>query len=221
MTTIDPKTPYLSVFPAFPNLPVTADESTSTAAPPAEPVDVSSESSMPRVDWEPVYALRSYQPGDARVCRDLYTAGLLGGQLANNDTGLDIDDIEGAYGTNPLNHFWVAHVTEAGAELAGAPAGTVVGMVGVQHHEEGIGEIRRLRVHPDHRRRRIGSRLLAQAVRFCRDTDCLKVALDTFIEREAAIKLFERFHFRHGRTRQVQGKDMLYFYLDFYSSSEE
>ena len=31
-------------------------------------------------------------------------------------------------------------------------------MIGVQHHEEGTGEIRRLRVERNHRRRGIGSR---------------------------------------------------------------
>ena len=167
--------------------------------------------------WMSAYAIRSFDARDATVCRDLYTQGLLGGQLASNDSGLDIDDIPTAYGLSPLNHFWVAEVTEQGAEQAGAAPGTVVGMIGVQHHDEGVGEIRRLRVHTQHRRRRVGSRLLDTAVRFCRDNDCLKVALDTFIEREAAIAMFEANGFRHGRTRQVLGKDMLYFYVDLYS----
>ena len=167
--------------------------------------------------WASVYTIRSYRDCDADVCRDLYTQGLLGGQLASNDSGLDIDDIPAAYGTSPLNHFWVAEVTPEGGEQAGAAPGTVVGMIGVQHHDEGVGEIRRLRVHADHRRRRVGSRLLDTAVRFCRDNDCLKVALDTFIERDAAIAMFEANGFRHGRTRQVLGKDMLYFYVDLYS----
>ena len=40
----------------------------------------------------------------------LYREGLLGGKLAENDTGLDIDDIESAY-MKPGNHFWVAETT--------------------------------------------------------------------------------------------------------------
>ena len=52
--------------------------------------------------------VRSYQSADAPACRKLYVEGLLGGKLADNDTGLDIDDIENAYMRPPGNHFWVA-----------------------------------------------------------------------------------------------------------------
>jgi GNAT superfamily N-acetyltransferase len=172
--------------------------------------------------WQTVYTIRTFRADDAEACRILYTDGLLDGQqLAANDTGIDIDDIEEAYLANPLDHFWVAEVSPEGESEAGEPAGTIVGMIGVQHHDEGIGEIRRLRVADAHRRRRIGTRLLETAIKFCRDTGSLKVALDTFIERSAAIKLFERNRFHHGRTRQLDGKDTLYFYLDFYSSHEQ
>jgi ribosomal protein S18 acetylase RimI-like enzyme len=173
-------------------------------------------------DFSQLYRIRPFDEADAPVCRGLYRDGLLGGRLAENDSALDIDDIRSAYLLDPLNGFWVAEVTKAAPRFsqwlpAGAGPGCLVGMVGVQHHEEGVGEIRRLRVHPEHRRRGLGSRLLETAIRFCRDSGCLKVQLDTFVEREAAMKLFERFHFRHGRTRKVGGKELLYFYLDLYT----
>jgi ribosomal protein S18 acetylase RimI-like enzyme len=93
----------------------------------------------------------------------------------------------------------------------------VVGMVGVQHYEDGVGEIRRLRVRSDMRRKGIGSRLVETALRFCHEKGYLKITLDTFMEREPAIKLFEKFHFKHSRTKMVGGKELLYFYLDLYS----
>ena len=176
--------------------------------------------------WQQVYRIRSFRPEDAADCQRLYRDSRLGGQISANDTGLDIDDIADAYQSDPLNHFWVAETTDAAADprfadLLPDPAdrrpGRVQGMIGVQHHDEGVGEIRRLRVDEGHRRRRVGSRLLETAVKFCRDTGCLKVQLDTYIQRDAALKLFDRFRFRHGRTRQLHGKDMLYFYLDLYS----
>ncbi len=150
--------------------------------------------------------IRSYRPTDAAACRRLYVEGLIGGTLAPNDTGLDIDDIEGAYMAVPGNHLWVAET----------PEGEVVGMLGVQHHDEGVGEIRRLRVRQDHRRRGIGSALLEVALKFCQENGYLKITLDTFMEREPAIKLFEKFRFRHSRTKNIGGKDLLYFYLDLY-----
>src|SRR6476660_2991543 len=91
--------------------------------------------------------IRSFRSSDLPACRKLYVEGLLGGKLAENDTGLDIDDIESAYMRTPGNHFWVAE----------AENGVIVGMIGVQHHDEGVGEIRRLRVGDDVRRRGIGS----------------------------------------------------------------
>lgn len=155
--------------------------------------------------------VRSFRPEDLDRCRTLYVEGLLGGKLAENDTGLDIDDIESAYMRTPGNHFWVAEI----------PDGEVVGMIGVQRHESDAGEIRRLRVSQSHRRRGIGSMLVETAIRFCAERGYLKVVFDTFMEREPALKLFEKFRFRHGRSRTVNGKELLYFYLDLYTGPEK
>ena len=139
--------------------------------------------------------------------------------MAENDTGFDIDDIESTYMKTPGNHFWVATVPPAGARPE-ASAGEVVGTIGVQHHDAGVGEIRRLRVAPDHRRRGIGSALVEQALRFCQAQHYLKITLDTFVEREPAVRLFEKFGFRHDRTRNLGGRDLMYFYLDLYAQGE-
>jgi putative acetyltransferase len=151
--------------------------------------------------------IRSFRACDLPACRKLYSEGLIGGKIAENDTGLDIDDIESAYMRMPGNHLFVADVD----------GGEIVGMIGVQHHEEGVGEIRRLRVSEQYRRRGIGSKLVETALKFCADQHYLKITLDTFMEREPAIKLFEKFRFRHNRTRNVGGKDLMYFYLDLYT----
>jgi len=154
------------------------------------------------------FNIRSYESRDADACRVLYREGLLGGQLAENDTGLDIDDISAAY-MKPGNHFWVAE----------SSGGQVVGMIGVQHHDENIGEIRRLRVATGFRRKGIASKLLDTAIHFCQQQQYLKVMLDTFTEREPAVKLFEKVGFRHSRTKTVGEKDLMYFYLDLYHSN--
>lgn len=154
--------------------------------------------------------LRSFHPGDAEACKKLYHDGLVG-HLAENDTGVDLDDIESTYMKQPGNHFWVAQ----GAD------GHVLGMIGVQHHEQGVGEVRRLRVRTDVRRRGIGTRLMETAVKFCADQQYLKIKLDTFVDREPAIKLFQKFRFRHDRTRKVGDRDLLYFYLDIYGTEQK
>jgi len=162
------------------------------------------------------FVIRSFRREDLPACTQLYRDGLLGGKIAENDTGLDIDDIEQAYMNCPGSHFWVA---EAAADGNGG-AREIVGMIGVQHHEDGVGEIRRLRVHHDWRRRGIGSALIEAALKFCQDHGYLKITLDTFVDREPAVKLFEKFHFRHHRTRTVADKEILHFYLDLYQRDD-
>jgi ribosomal protein S18 acetylase RimI-like enzyme len=153
--------------------------------------------------------IRDFRAEDQATCQALYLDGLIGGRIADNDTGYDIDDIASAYMRSPGNHFWVAQT----------PDGLIVGMIGVQHYEDGVGEVRRLRVHPQHRRRGIGKALVETAVRFCQEQNYLKVTLDTFMEREPAIRLFEKFRFRHYRTREFSGKELVYFYLDLYAGN--
>ena len=164
----------------------------------------------PELSSIPAFTIRSFRESDLPDCRKLYVEGLLAGKLAENDTGFDIDDIVTAY-MRPGSHFWIAQT----------PNGEVIGMIGVQHHGDGVGEIRRLRVAQSHRRRGIGSALVEAAVRFCHENQYLKLTLDTFIEREPAIKLFEKFRFHHARTKQVGEKELLYFYLDLYQGEKK
>jgi ribosomal protein S18 acetylase RimI-like enzyme len=162
--------------------------------------------------------IRSYQPTDAAACKRLYQEGLIRGKIADNDTGYDIEDITCAYMKPAGSHFWVAATIQ---EEGGIPAGEVVGMIGVQHHDEGVGEIRRLRVAATHRRRGIGTSLVETALRFCQEQQYLKITLDTYMEHEPAIRLFEKFHFRHYRSRQVGEKELMYFFLDLYQKDEK
>jgi GNAT superfamily N-acetyltransferase len=156
--------------------------------------------------------IRGYQPDDRAACRRLYLEGLvLGARLADNDTGLDMDDIPSAYAPTDGHGFWVAE----------NEAGEVVGMIGVQQYDEGHAEVRRLRVSRDHQRRGIGAKLLERALRFCKDNGYLKVTLGTSTGTVPAVKLFEKFHFHLDRSKTVQGKDMLYFYLDLYATDRK
>src|SRR4051794_24358304 len=109
--------------------------------------------------------IRSFCREDLPACRQLYAQGLLGGKIAENDTGLDIHDIEHAYMSKPGNHLWVAETIP----IPDGKPGEIVGMIGVQQFVEGKGEIRRLRVREDMRRRGIGTKLVEVALKFCQD----------------------------------------------------
>lgn len=159
------------------------------------------------------FHIRTYRPGDHAMCKRLFLDGLIGGKIAENDVGADIDEIEKSY-LNAGGHFWVAELTDP------LHKGEVVGMIGVQQREKGSAEIRRLRVDERFRRRGIGSSLVDQALRHCQEYGHLRIILDTFMEREPAVRLFEKFRFRHVRTRTTGEREKLYFYLDLYSDGE-
>lgn len=175
------------------------------------------------VPADPSVRIRGFRPADQAACGRLYEEGLVGGSLSDNDTCADLDDIHSAYMKCAGSHFWIAEVKQGipGAANGGGAAAVggfeVVGMIGVQHHDAGSAEIRRLRVAQAYRRRGIGSALVEAAVRFCEERNYLKVTLDTFMDREPAIRLFEKFRFRHFRTRTVAGKELMYFLLDLYA----
>ncbi|MCX5658919.1 MAG: GNAT family N-acetyltransferase [Planctomycetota bacterium] len=149
--------------------------------------------------------VRTYKPADQQAVSRLYVEGLLSGQLAPNDTGVDIENIDEAYLTDPANHFWVAQ-----------SEGAILGMIGVARDEGHTAEIRRLRVERQWQQSPIGGLLVETAVAHCKRHGYLKVVLDTRFELGAAQDLFERFAFHHTRTKSVQGKDLLEFYLDLY-----
>jgi len=149
--------------------------------------------------------VRTYCPGDHQAVTRLYDSGLLDGQIAPNDTGADIENMQEAYFSDPRNRFWVAEVD-----------GDIRGMVGVARDREHVAEIRRLRVDKQWQDSPIGARLIETAIAHCKHHGYLKVVLDTRFERDAAIDLFDRFGFQHTRTKNTQSKDLLEFYLDLY-----
>jgi ribosomal protein S18 acetylase RimI-like enzyme len=138
--------------------------------------------------------------------RALFLEGLSEGLVPLNDTGADIENVQEAYFADAgRSAFWAAVDGEQ-----------VIGMVGVQQTADNAAEIRRMRVRTTHRRRGVGTKLMEQAIAFCRHHGYLKVILDVRIERGPAIALFEKFGFQLARTREVAGRKMLDFYLDLY-----
>lgn len=150
-------------------------------------------------------SVRTYRDADQTQVSRLYTDGLLAGQLAPNDTGADIENIQEAYFDSPGNHFWVADLN-----------GEILGMIGVARDEASVAEIRRLRVRKEWQQSAIGARLVETALAHCKHHGYLKVVLDTRFERGAVQDLFEKFGFHHTRTKSLHGKELLEFYLDLY-----
>ncbi len=151
-------------------------------------------------------SMRLVVDDDHAAVRDLFENGLIEGFVAENDTGADMENIAEAYFSDEgQSALWVADYEE-----------NVIGMIGVQKTSQHGAEIRRLRVRSDYRRQGVGSRLLEQALAFCLHHSYLKVSLDVRIERGPAIALFEKFGFTLNRSREVNGRRLLDFYLDLY-----
>jgi ribosomal protein S18 acetylase RimI-like enzyme len=169
------------------------------------------------------FVIRSFRSCDADACRRLFKEGRLGEAGPDaDDPGADVESIERFYGTNG-SHFWVAEIGPSDPrqledELC---VGDVIAMIGVLRHDDGTAEIRRLRVDGRVRRRGIGSAMVERAVRFCHENNYLRIIMDTYMERQPAVQLFQKFHFQHGRTRAGKTKDRLYFYLDLYGGGPQ
>jgi ribosomal protein S18 acetylase RimI-like enzyme len=144
---------------------------------------------------------------DQAALWDLFRESMLEGQVRGNDTGADLENLRDAYFHDEGGSaFWIARLGD-----------DVIGMAGVQRTSENSAEIRRLRVRKQFRRCGVGTRLMEQALAFCQRHVYLKIVLDVRIERGPAIALFEKFGFRHCRTRDIDGRKMLDFLLDLYT----
>ncbi len=155
--------------------------------------------------------VRTYHVQDQPTVLHLYDHGLLAGQIAPNDTGADVDNVQEAYLSEEGNHFWVAELD-----------GHVVGMIGVAKEDHHLAEVRRLRVAPEHQHLPIASALLDMALAHCKRHGFLKIVLDTRLNTQSdAIKLLDRAGFQHTRTKNTQGKEVLEFYVDLYRKPEQ
>jgi ribosomal protein S18 acetylase RimI-like enzyme len=143
---------------------------------------------------------------DQPAFRELFQESILEGLVGDNDTGADIENLrEGYFADEGQSAFWAA-VFET----------LVIGMIGVQKTADNAAEVRRLRVRGVYRRRGVGTLLMEKALSFCQHQGYLKVVLDVRIERGPAIALFQKFGFKHARTREIGGRKLLDFYIDLY-----
>lgn len=165
---------------------------------------------VPEFDVSEV-TLRLARDEDHATVRELFRAGLHEGLVPGNDTGADIENMREAYFSDDgQSALWVADYRDQ-----------IIGMIGVQKTADNMAEVRRLRVAKDYRRRGVGTKLMERALEFCRRHGYLKIILDVRIERGPAIALFEKFGFSLARSRDVEGRKMLDFYLDLYREPEK
>jgi N-acetylglutamate synthase-like GNAT family acetyltransferase len=88
--------------------------------------------------------------------------------------------------------------------------GRFVGCVAVVHRSGKVAQLRWLLVHPDNRGQGIGTRLLKDALRFCRARKYRTVFLWTTSELAGAAHLYARFGFRktERKTHRMWGRKL-------------
>jgi ribosomal protein S18 acetylase RimI-like enzyme len=172
------------------------------STPHESPMASQPEECEPRLNRKDV-EVRLATDADHDVIRALYREGLLDGQIRENDTGADIENLrEGYFSDDGASAFWVA-----------CHKGDVIGMIGLQKTKDDTAEMRRLRVRRPYRRQGAGTLLIEEATNFCRKHGYLKVVLDVRIERKPAIALFQSLGFTLARDLD----DALEFYLNIYA----
>jgi GNAT superfamily N-acetyltransferase len=92
----------------------------------------------------------------------------------------DLENISGSYGK--LGEAFFVAVSN----------GSIIGTVGIKREDDRTAMLRRLFVDSNHRRKRIGTRLVEKAVEFCRDVGYDEIIFKTNSAMNNAIKLCEK-----------------------------
>lgn len=158
--------------------------------------------------------IRSYQASDYHRALRLFREGDLTGSRKPLDPAMDLGQIEELYLRRPQDHFWVIEIQ-----------GEVIAMVGVREEEPQIGHVRRLRVDPTFGtpvRHELAQILLRKAAEHAREHEFLKLVLHkyTAAHDEEAAAVLHQLGFEFNRAKDLDGRHLLEFYLNFYERVE-
>ncbi len=147
-----------------------------------------------------VITIREFLPKDTPTIHRLFADGqwqFAAGVEAEIETYIeeslldDLSNIEAHYRDQAGSNFWVAEVD-----------GKVRGMFGLQRRSEKEGELRRLSVDIEYRRRGIAQILLETAEAYAREQGYTRLRLSTITPLKPAIALYEKFgYLRCGEDR--------------------
>jgi ribosomal protein S18 acetylase RimI-like enzyme len=152
------------------------------------------------------FVIRESREADQNQAARLYRDGLMTGQLDPFDSATDLQHMMEVYAHRPPNRFWVAETADR-----------IIGMLGLLQEEEGVGHMRRLRVDPTWQSDyRVAVGLMQVAAGYARERGFLKLVLHTPVDDRWAIPLLRRLGLAFARKRDIHGRQVIEFYVNFY-----
>jgi ribosomal protein S18 acetylase RimI-like enzyme len=146
-----------------------------------------------------MFEIRRYRQDDADAVWDLHNLALegTGAHLGNGPWDKDLKRIKEVY------------LDRGGEFLVGVLDGRIVAMGGLNRTDEERGEIKRMRVHPDHQRRGLGTAILEHLESGARSFGYKTLHLETAVVQTAAQKLYEKHGYREVGRTVVGGLDTI------------
>lgn len=145
---------------------------------------------------------RRFEPSDAMQVLRLHAEALRATDAYIEVPGYyaDMEDIEGQY------------IATGGEFLVGESGREIVAIGGMRVHDQGIAEVRRIRVVPTMQGRGIGGDLLARLERAAAERGCMSIQLDTTVNQASAQALFASAGYREVRRGSKGGPLETIFY---------
>ena len=149
----------------------------------------------------PSMKIRQYQPADHDAVWELHNLGLnqMGAHLGNGSWDDDLHRIPDDY------------VNGGGEFLVGTVGGRIVAMGALKKRTDTIGEIRRMRVHPDYQRRGYGQAVLSALEQRARELGFADLRLDTTTRQVPAQELYEKNGYREKERGRVGPFEVIFY----------
>lgn len=142
------------------------------------------------------FNIRSYNFSDNQEIKELYKIASKDSEIGYRDGPWykDFDDIENFY-------------MQGGDFLVGTINNKIVAMVGLEKSSETVGHIRRMRVHPDYRRRGFGQAILNELENRAIKLGFHELRLRTSTQQKMAQGLYEKSGYRKMETEKEYYKE--------------
>lgn len=147
--------------------------------------------------------VRRYEDGDGPAVRRL-------NQHALREEGTDPEDIPG---TEDLETVRESYLETGGEFLVAEADGSIVGMGGLRV-DGSIGELFRMRVHPDYQHQGLGTRLLDGLEQAARERGVDELRAETARRQTAAISFYPACGYEHHRSRAYGEYDLVEYKKD-------